>query len=83
MSDVGYGISYMIPGNHRIFFHVTSKKSCAATDSRAFARRIFRSLWDIRKLFEPDLQADDMDAVVNGTIDVDHAAPAHMANGTA
>ncbi|KAI0232984.1 Carnitine O-palmitoyltransferase 1, liver [Lamellibrachia satsuma] len=82
VSSEGYGVSYMIPGNQLIFFHVTSKKSCAATDSQVFMQRIFRSLWDIRKLFEPDLHTNDMDAVINGTIDVNPILT-HMTNGTA
>lgn len=81
VSSEGYGVSYMIPGNQLIFFHVTAKKSCTMTDARGFTRLIFQSMWDIRKLFEPDLHSDDMDAVINGTIDVD-PVPTHMTNGT-
>ena len=41
MSDQGYGISYMIAGDFRIFFHVSSKRSCINTDSAGFVDAIF------------------------------------------
>jgi carnitine O-palmitoyltransferase 1 len=51
VSDSGYGISYMFPNNHRIFFHISSKKSCPNTDSSRFRDYINESLEEIRALF--------------------------------
>lgn len=33
VADDGYGVSYIIIGEDRIFFHVSSKKSCELTVS--------------------------------------------------
>ncbi|CAL4105843.1 unnamed protein product, partial [Meganyctiphanes norvegica] len=52
VSDEGYGVSYMIPTEYNIFFHVSSKKSCSTTDSQKFADLIFKSLSDIKMLFD-------------------------------
>jgi len=48
----GYGIAYLFPNDHRIFFHISSKKSCPKTDSRRFGKLIFDSLDSIKNLFE-------------------------------
>eukprot|EP00731_Ephydatia_muelleri_P029750 Em0021g273a len=47
----GYGVSYIIPGDHLIYFHVSSFKSSEHTDSRRFAQHIRESLRDMRALF--------------------------------
>jgi carnitine O-palmitoyltransferase 1 len=52
VSDDGYGVSYMIPGDKKIFFHVSSKNKSAATSSKRFMDLLFQSLDDMRKLFE-------------------------------
>ncbi|KAF4532019.1 hypothetical protein B566_EDAN011866, partial [Ephemera danica] len=36
VSDEGYGVSYMLPSDHRLFLHVSSKKSSNLTDSARF-----------------------------------------------
>lgn len=51
VSDKGYGVSYMMAGDSRIFFHVSSKRSCTATDSQGFVNEICRALDDMRMLF--------------------------------
>jgi len=51
VSDEGYGCAYLFPNDHRIFFHISSKKSCPQTDSRRFAKHIYQSLDEIKDLF--------------------------------
>lgn len=51
VSDKGYGVSYMVPDDSVIFFHVSSKKSCAKTDSRHFVSLLFESLAEMKALF--------------------------------
>jgi len=52
VTDNGYGVSYMFPGDHRFFFHVSSKVSAPATSSARFVKLLFESLNDLKKLFE-------------------------------
>lgn len=52
VSDEGYGVSYMLPTEYNIFFHVSSKRSCPTTDSSKFADLIFKSMDDVRLLFD-------------------------------
>ncbi|KAF2350039.1 Acyltransferase ChoActase/COT/CPT [Trinorchestia longiramus] len=52
VSDMGYGVSYMLPTDYNIFFHVSSKRSCDATNSERFAKRISQALEDMRGLFD-------------------------------
>ena len=52
VSDEGYGVSYMLPSDHKIFFHVASKHSCSKTSSTRFVNYIFESLEEMRELFE-------------------------------
>lgn len=42
----------MLPSDHKIFFHVTSKNSSPKTSSKRFLSHIFESLNDLRKLFD-------------------------------
>ena len=51
VSDKGYGVSYMMAGDARIFFHVSSKKSCETTNSQGFVDQICKALADMRMLF--------------------------------
>ena len=48
--DEGYTISYMLPTKFNIFFHVTSKHSCAETNSQRFAKLITQSMLDMTSL---------------------------------
>lgn len=52
VSDDGYGVSYLLPNDYRIFFHISSKKSCPTTDSIRFGQLINQSLEDIKSLFD-------------------------------
>lgn len=47
----GYGVSYIIPGDNLIYFHVSSFKSSEHTNSRRFAQHIKESLRDMRALY--------------------------------
>ncbi|XP_064471595.1 carnitine O-palmitoyltransferase 1, liver isoform-like [Ornithodoros turicata] len=51
VSDEGYGISYIFPNNSRVFLHVSSKKSCADTDSTRFVKTIEESMDEMKALF--------------------------------
>lgn len=51
VSDDGYGVSYIIPNNSKIFFHVSSKKSCPSTDSERFVTTIEESMDEMKSLF--------------------------------
>ncbi|XP_053213840.1 carnitine O-palmitoyltransferase 1, liver isoform-like [Panonychus citri] len=50
VADDGYGVSYIIAGEDKIFFHISSKESSTATDSLRFAKNIMQSLRDMREL---------------------------------
>jgi carnitine O-palmitoyltransferase 1 len=52
VSDQGYGVSYMLPSDASLFFHISSKRSSTATNSRRFADLLFESLRDMRQLFD-------------------------------
>lgn len=52
VSDDGYGVSYMLPNDQRIFFHVSSKRSQPATDSSKFMAQLFQTLKEMRELFD-------------------------------
>lgn len=52
VSDDGYGVSYMLPSDHKIFFHVTSKHSSEKTSSTRFAEHIRQGLKTLREVYE-------------------------------
>lgn len=52
VADDGYGVSYIIAGEDMIFFHVSAKKSCKATDAERFSQQIGKALADIKTMFE-------------------------------
>ncbi|XP_002154641.1 carnitine O-palmitoyltransferase 1, liver isoform [Hydra vulgaris] len=52
VSDSGYGVSYMIPDEKTIYFHVSSKVSCALTDSKRFMDNIFWALSEMKRTTE-------------------------------
>ena len=54
MSDKGYGVSYMIPGDRHLFFHVSCKKSSGLTDARRFMKNVFHSLHEMKALFDSE-----------------------------
>lgn len=51
VSDDGYGVSYIFPNNSKIFFHVSSKKSCPDTNSEKFVKAIEESMDEMKALF--------------------------------
>ncbi|KAM7314208.1 hypothetical protein ISCGN_003993 [Ixodes scapularis] len=51
VSDDGYGVSYIIPNNSKIFFHVSSKKSCPNTNSERFVKTLDESMNEMKALF--------------------------------
>ena len=51
VSDKGYGVSYMIIGDTKFFFHISSKKSCDVTDSVRLMELLFQSLEDMKALY--------------------------------
>lgn len=52
VADDGYGVSYMVPDDHRIFFHISSKISSKESNSDRFVKLLFESLSDIKALHE-------------------------------
>ncbi|XP_044872493.1 carnitine O-palmitoyltransferase 1, liver isoform-like [Mauremys mutica] len=51
VADDGYGVSYILVGEHLIHFHVSSKFSCPETDSHRFGKNIKQAMVDIIALF--------------------------------
>ena len=58
VSDEGYGVSYMMADDARTFFHVSSKRKCAATDSKRFMGQIKKALEDIKAIFPPEVKPE-------------------------
>ncbi|XP_045462962.1 carnitine O-palmitoyltransferase 1, liver isoform isoform X2 [Harmonia axyridis] len=50
VADDGYGVSYIIAGEDRIFFHISNKRSSKYTDCHGFARELEKALNDLRTL---------------------------------
>lgn len=63
VSDDGYGVCYMIAGDLKIFFHVSSKKSTKETDSTLFMKQLFETLGEMRELFENKTKSSDQNRV--------------------
>jgi len=57
VAEDGYGISYLFPSDHRIFFHITSRHSSPHTDTSRFGKLLFDSLDEIKALFD-DLEKE-------------------------
>ncbi|EDO28060.1 predicted protein, partial [Nematostella vectensis] len=51
VADDGYGVSYMVPDENRIFFHVSSKISSNKTNSERFVKNLYSSLAELKELF--------------------------------
>lgn len=58
VAEHGYGISYLFPSDHRIFFHITSRKSSPETDTSRFGKLLYDSLDEIKALFDDQLDKD-------------------------
>lgn len=52
VADNGYGVSYMVPDDNQIFFHISSKISAKETDSNRFFKHLFESMSEIKDLYE-------------------------------
>lgn len=52
VADNGYGVSYMVPDDNQIFFHISSKISAIETDSNRFFKHLFESMSEIKDLYE-------------------------------
>jgi len=50
VADDGYGISYMVPDDRIIYFHVSSKASSPFTDSKRFTKHLHDSLAELKTL---------------------------------
>lgn len=50
VAEDGYGVSYMIAGEDAIFFHISSKKTCATTDSLKFSQDLLQAFADMKVL---------------------------------
>ena len=50
VSDDGYGVSYMIPGDSKLFFHVSAKKSTKETNACLFMDQLFETLAEMKQL---------------------------------
>ncbi|KAM6160104.1 carnitine O-palmitoyltransferase 1, liver isoform [Erethizon dorsatum] len=51
VADDGYGVSYIIVGEHFIHFHISSKFSSPETDSHRFGKHLREAMSDIIALF--------------------------------
>lgn len=51
VSDDGYGVSYMIPGDQKIFFHVSAKNAAPGTSAQKFMDQLFETFQDLKELF--------------------------------
>lgn len=54
VAENGYGISYLFPSDHRIFFHISSRHSSPETDTSRLGKLLFESLEEIKALFDSD-----------------------------
>ena len=52
VAEDGYGVSYMVCGENRLYFHVSSKNQCAQTDSKRFQGALRQALLDMRDIFD-------------------------------
>jgi carnitine O-palmitoyltransferase 1, liver isoform len=55
--DEGYGVSYALPADDRIYAHVTSKKSCKTTDSEKFYNEFAKAMTEMRQLLSMNNKA--------------------------
>ena len=56
--DDGYGVSYMVSGERELFFHVSSKRSSAHTDSARFVKHLFDALGEMKAILSLALAPD-------------------------
>jgi len=58
----GYGVSYMVQLEGEMFFHVSSQKNAASTDSRRFVRILRGVLLEMRQVLEAGMGEQQLDA---------------------
>ena len=51
VADDGYGVSYMVPDDHKIFFHISSKLSSKQSNSDRFVKLLHESMAEIKGTF--------------------------------
>ena len=59
VAEHGYGISYLFPSDHRIFFHITSRHSSPETDTSRFGKLLYDSLDEIKALFDEEAEEEE------------------------
>lgn len=52
VSDSGYGVSYMVPDDSQLYFHVSAKNTCERTSSLRMMDNIFWALQQMRSIHE-------------------------------
>jgi len=52
VSEVGYGVSYIVCHEDLIMFHVSSKTTCSTTSSKRFAHQIEKAMFDIANIMK-------------------------------
>lgn len=52
VADDGYGISYMVPDDHKVFFHISSKISSKQSNSDRFVKLLFETMSEIKEIYE-------------------------------
>jgi len=52
VSEVGYGVSYIVCHEDLIMFHVSSKTTCSTTSSKRFAHQIEKAMFDIASVMK-------------------------------
>jgi carnitine O-palmitoyltransferase 1 len=72
--DDGYGVAYAISNENVIVFHVSSKRSCPATDSTRLYGEIYKAMNEMLALFEAEINAKTKPAITAAV-----AAPAAAA----
>lgn len=51
----GYGVSYLVVGEDKVYFSIHSKRSCPTTSSQKFADTLYQSFEDMKALYEPNI----------------------------
>jgi len=51
VSDLGYGVSYMVPDDNIIYFHISAKNSCSTTNPIRFMDNVFWALSEMKRVF--------------------------------
>lgn len=82
VAEDGYGVSYMVSGERNFFFHVSSKRSHANTDSARFLRRIYEAL-DLMKEVLEQTMVEEKGGAAKASVEAVGAAAGAAAAATA